>query len=162
MKNGRGLDPQAMAQLFVQSPTAFTPSDIPRLGGSFVMNLPDEQLGKPVTIDLMKPMPMKHVGTGMLMVKRDVFEKFMKVYPDRWYEPKHDPDARPGRTFDFFKCGVNPETREYDSEDYWFIHDCKAMGYQALLCPWIKTTHLGSTTFYGDVPSALACAGSIF
>jgi hypothetical protein len=96
------------------------------------------------------------------MVKREVFLKFMKAYPDRWYEARNDASSNPGRIHDFFKVGVNSETRDYDSEDYWFIHDCIALGYQALLCPWVKTTHMGTNTFYGDMPAAMACSGTIF
>jgi hypothetical protein len=150
----------ALAYQFMQSGRQFSSEDLPRIGGDFVLNFPKME-SNTKTIDLATPEPMKHVGTGLLLVKRGVFEKFMKVYPNRWYEPRADANALPGRIHDFFKVGVNEETREYDSEDYWFIHDCLAMGFQALLCPWVKTTHMGTTTFYGDMPAALACAGSI-
>ena len=150
--------PEELATAFCNSPGALNPDDIPRIGGDFVLNL----LNQNATIKLDTPEPMKHVGTGLLMVKREVFMKFMKAYPDRWYESKSDPNSNPGRIHDFFKCGINHDTREYDSEDYWFIHDCIAMGYQALLCPWVKTTHMGTFSFVGDMAAALACSGTIF
>jgi hypothetical protein len=155
-----GHNPAALIQQFIESGRAFSPADLPRIGGDFVLNFPAFDGEK--TIELDKPEPMKHVGTGLLMIKREVFVKFMKTYSDRWYESRTDANSLPGRIHDFFKVGVNPETREYDSEDYWFIHDCIAMGYKALLCPWIKTTHMGTNTFVGDMPAALACAGTIF
>lgn len=154
-----GNDIPALAELFKGSDRAFNPVDLPKIAGDFVLNfLPFENK----TLYLDKPEPMKHVGTGLLMVKREVFLKFINSYPDRWYEARHDAVSNPGRIHDFFKVGINPETREYDSEDYWFIHDCIALGYKALLVPWIKTTHMGTNTFMGDMPAALACAGTIF
>lgn len=154
-----GFEPAALADRFRSSDRAFNPIDLPRIGGDFVFNVPADWDGN---INVGEPEIMRHVGTGLLMVKREVFLKFMKAYPDRWYQSRHDPASNPGRIHDFFKVGVNPETREYDSEDYWFVHDCIALGYQALLCPWIKTTHMGTNTFVGDMPAALACAGTIF
>ncbi len=155
-----GFDPAGLAHQFKTSGQAFTAEDLPRIGGDFVLNFPSFEGEK--TIQLDQPEPMKHVGTGILMVKREVFLKFMKVYPDRWYEARHDPASNPGRIHDFFKVGINPETHEYDSEDYWFCFSSIAMGYKVLLCPWIKSTHMGTNTFIGDMPAALACAGTIF
>lgn len=155
---GPGQTPEQLAEQFRDSQSAFHPADMPRIGGDFVLNL----LHQNVTIRLDSPLPMKHVGTGLLMVKREVFLKFMKVYSSRWYESKADPLSNPGRIHDFFKVGINEETREYDSEDYWFIHDCIALGYEALLCPWVKTTHMGTYSFVGDMAAALSCSGTIF
>lgn len=153
-----GTEPDALASMFKQSGKAFSGQDLPRIGGDFVLNL----LNQNATIRLDTPEPMKHLGTGLLMVKREVFLKFMKTYPDRWYESRADANSNPGRIHDFFKCGINQETREYDSEDYWFIANCIAMGYEALLCPWVKTTHMGTFSFVGDMAAALACSGTIF
>lgn len=156
-----GTDPAALAEQFKASDRAYNPADLPRIAGDFVLNFfPFEHK----VIEVLPPAAesVKHVGTGLLMIKKEVFVKFMKSYPDRWYEARHDAASLPGRIHDFFKVGVNPETREYDSEDYWFIHDCLALGYKALLLPWVKTTHMGTYTFVGDMPAALANAGSIF
>jgi hypothetical protein len=154
-----GQDVGVLTQQFLTSGQAYNPVDLPKIGGDFVANFPNDWNGM---INLGVPEPMKHVGTGLLMIKREVFLKFMKAYPDRWYESRHDKASNPGRIHDFFKAGVNPETREYDSEDYWFIHDCIQLGYKALLAGWIRTTHFGSTMFYGDMPAALATSGTIF
>ena len=155
-----GFDSVALAQQFKDSQAAFPSDVIARIGGDFVLNYPLGEAQKTIVFDT--PEPMRHVGTGLLMIKREVFLKFMKVYPDRWYEARADAASNPGRIHDFFKVGVNPETREYDSEDYWFCHDCIAMGYQVLIAPWVRTTHMGTNTFYGDMPAALASAGTIF
>lgn len=155
-----GHDPAAMLEMFQHSGRQFNPADLPRIGGDFVLNFAPFEGEKTITLN--EPEPMKHVGTGMLMIKRQVFLKFRQAYPNRWYEAKSDAASNPGPIHDFFKVGVNLETREYDSEDYWFCHDCIALGYQVLLLPSVVTTHMGTNTFIGDMAAALACAGTIF
>jgi len=137
----------------------YSAEELKRIGGSFVVNyLP----GKTAIADLAKPEQVRHLGTGILMVKREVFLKFKEVYSDRWYEPRCDPNSLPGPIWDFFKCGINPETREYDSEDYWFIHDCCAMGYKAYLMPFMRTTHMGTYEYIGDMPASAVLAGDVY
>jgi hypothetical protein len=128
-----------------------------KTGGNFVSNyLPGQE-----SIDLTKLQEVKQLGTGLLMIKREVFVRFKEVYPDRWYESRADPMALPGPMHDFFKCGINPETREYDSEDYWFCHDARAMGFKIWLCPWMKTTHMGTYEYVGDMVASAALAGDL-
>lgn len=157
---GNGQPPERMLDLWKKSGRAFDPAELPRIGGDFVFNFLPFEGEKTITVN--EPLEMKHVGTGLLMVKREVFLNFKKAYPDRWYESKADPASNPGQVHDFFKCGVNIESREYDSEDFWFVHDCIAMGYKVLLCPWVRTTHMGTNMFIGDMPAALAATGEIF
>lgn len=158
----QGMEPEQIAMEFTRSAMAFAEQDLPRIGGDFVLNLLLGQKDVHIDTEPGKTFEVRHLGTGFLLVKREVFEKFMKAYPDRWYKASNDPASNVGRIHDFFKCGVNPETREYDSEDYWFIHDCIAMGYKALICPWVKTTHMGTYSFVGDMPAALATSGLLF
>lgn len=157
-KNGASVD--SLLKLFKESGRQINIDDFPKVAGNFVLNFPPKE-GQ-ITFQLDKPEPMKHVGTGLLMVKREVFLKFKKAYPDRWYESRGDEAVLPGKVHDFFRVGINPETREYDSEDYWFIHDCIAIGYQALLLFHVRTTHMGTYTYESDVPAAVALSGTIF
>lgn len=156
-----GADTNALMKMFKESGRAINPEDLPKVAGNFVLNFPPmAEAEKQIQLDT--PEPMKHVGTGLLMVKREVFLKFKKAYPDRWYESRGDEAVLPGKVHDFFRVGINPETREYDSEDYWFIHDCIAIGYKALLLFHVRTTHMGTHTYISDVPAAVALAGTIF
>lgn len=170
MTHPNGSDPDTLAHLFRQSPAAIDSnnkidlnglpySEFSKIGGDFVLNFPAFEGEK--VLEINKPEMMKHLGTGLLMIKRDVFKAFKQAYPDRWYEPKSDPNSNPGQIHDFFKVGVNPESREYDSEDFWFVHDCKAIGYKVWMLPWVKTTHMGTNTFVGDMPAALVYSGEI-
>lgn len=163
MHGMNGHDPAALLEQYKRSGAAIPPEEFPKIGGDFVFNFLPFEGEKTLELDPMaQPEEMKHMGTGLLMVKRTVFEKFKKCYPDRWYEARSDPTANPGPIHDFFKVGVNPESREYDSEDYWFCASSIAIGYKVLMLPWVRTTHMGSNTFVGDMPAALRYAGEIF
>jgi hypothetical protein len=154
-----GSTPEELVTLFQQSGQMIDPAVFPNIGGDYVLNfLPYE--GKKM-IQLDQPEPMKHLGTGMLMIKREVFINFKKAYPDRWYESRGDPGANPGPIHDFFRVGVNTETREYDSEDYWFCTNCAALGYKIWMMPWVRTTHMGTYTYVGDMPTTLRLTGEV-
>jgi hypothetical protein len=155
-----GTDPAGLLDQFKKSGAAIRPEDFPKIAGDFVFNFPP--FDGNINIQLDKPEIMKHMGTGLLMIKREVFLKFKKSYPDRWYEARTDPASNPGPIHDFFKVGVNPETREYDSEDYWFCKNCTDIGFKVWMCPWVKTTHMGTFVYHGDLPAALEFSGEIF
>ena len=127
----------------------YSPDEMSKMAGSFVVN---PAAGSAWEFSLGEPLEVKDLGTGLLMIKRQTFDKFVEAYPDRWYEPRSDLSCLPGPIYDFFRTGVNAETREYESEDYGFCTDCRAIGLKVWLCPWIKTTHIGSYTFVGDIP----------
>jgi hypothetical protein len=105
---------------------------------------------------------VQHIGTGIMMIRQNVFEKFVEAYPDRWYDSgKADEYDMPGAIHDFFKSAVNPETRQYDSEDYWFCQDCKALGFKIWICPWMCTTHMGTYSYVADLRASQALTGEI-
>lgn len=155
-----GIDPATFLEEFKKSGAAIRPEDFPRIGGDFVLNFPPFDGEKTIKLDT--PEVMKHMGTGLLMVKREVFVRFKRAYPDRWYEARADASSNPGPIHDFFKVGINQESREYDSEDYWFCHDTIALGFKVWMCPWVKTTHMGTFIYHGDMPAALEFSGEIF
>jgi hypothetical protein len=136
----------------------FTADELARIGGDFVFNF--EKFDGIRQIDMGEMQEMRNMGTGMLMIKREVFLKFKEEYPDRWFEPRSDPSFLPGPIHDFFRVGINPDTREYDSEDYWFCMDCKAIGFKIWMCPWVRTTHMGAHVYQGDLPATVV-AGEI-
>ena len=145
--------------MFHRNHRDYTADEISRAAGHPVFNPePFEGLKEFV---LTEPQEMRHVGTGLLMIRRNVFEKFMEVYSDRWYESRGSDDSDlPGQVFDFFRIGIDPETRQYDSEDYCFCQDCKALGFKVWICPWMCTTHMGSYTFTADLITATRLTGT--
>ena len=135
----------------------YTPEQLSRIAGDFVFNF--EKFEGQRELKMNELQEMRNMGTGLLMIKREVFEQFREFYPDRWYDGKSDASALPGPIHDYFKVGINPETHEYDSEDYWFCVDSKAMGRKVYMAPWVKTSHMGTYKFIGDM-SAVAMSGA--
>jgi len=56
---------------------------------------------------------------------------------------------------------VNPETHEYESEDYWFCIDAKAIGFKVWMAPCMRTSHMGTYKFIADMPAVAALAGDL-
>jgi hypothetical protein len=121
--------------------------ELANLGGQYVFHL----LNPANQLVINQPIEVSVIGTGLMMIRRNVFEDFKEQYPDRWYESKNDPAALPGPTWNFFRVGIDQETREYDSEDYCFCKDCRKIGFKVWMCPWMRTSHQGTYTFLGDI-----------
>ncbi len=149
-----------LQRMFQKNHKSYSAEDISRAAGAFVFNAEPFQGQR--QMNLGEPQEMRHVGTGLLMVRRNVFEKYEEEYPDRWYETGNaDPQDLAGPIHEFFRSGVNTETRQYESEDYIFCNDCKAMGFKVWLCPWMTTTHMGTYTFVADMPASAKLTGEI-
>lgn len=137
----------------------YRPDELAGVAGDFVFN--HEPFAGKREIKLSEPQEMRNVGTGLMLVRRNVFEKFREAYPDRWYTNKGDPQALPGQIHDFFRVGVDQKTRTYDSEDYCFCQDAQAIGFKTWLMPWVKTTHMGSFKYVGDMERVAALVGEL-
>jgi hypothetical protein len=113
------------------------------------------------TDDLIEVM---EIGTGFMMIKREVFEHFAKEYPHLRYKPDH-----PGSTnFDgtryihaFFDTVIDPDTHRYLSEDYFFCQYARAIGKSVWYCPWMLTTHVGTYGFKGNLPAIANLVGTL-
>jgi len=137
----------------------FSQDEVTKLLGDFVINW--EPFAGLKEFKLSEPIKVKNLGTGLLMIKREVYDRYREKYADRWYESPEDPAALPGPIHDYFRCGITKETRKYDSEDYCFCNDCIDIGFDVWLIPWMKTTHMGTYQFVGDLPAVAAMAGQM-
>jgi hypothetical protein len=138
---------------------AFTPDEMSRISADFVFNYEPFVGRREIKLDELQE--MRCMGTGLMMIRRNVFAKFREAYPDRWYESRSDPNALPGPIHDFFRVGVNPDTHEYDSEDYFFCTDAKAIGFKVWMIPWMRTSHMGTYKFIADMPAVAALSGDL-
>jgi len=108
--------------------------------------------GTALSFDTTKPVQIPQLGTGCLLIKRHVLLK-MAEEEDRRYNLMEGEKNYGARTwaYDFFRIGVNPETRFYDSEDYRFCLDARRLGFETWLLPWAVTAHVGSMSFMMDI-----------
>jgi hypothetical protein len=50
-----------------------------------------------------------------------------------------------------FQAEVDPVSKRYLSEDYWFCQKSWEIGVKTWLCPWMKLQHMGSYVFGGSL-----------
>jgi hypothetical protein len=158
----------------VQKNPDINPADLEKLVGDYVFNA----VQGTSQFNVGEPIEVLELGTGYMMVKREVFEKYKAQYPEYSYKPDHVGQ----QNFDgsryihaFFDCiidrkrsitveGVEKEvggSDRYLSEDYHFCQLWRNMGGQIWLCPWMKTHHIGSYAFTGDLPAIAGILGKL-
>jgi hypothetical protein len=107
---------------------------------------------------------LKYIPTGFMMIKRDVFTKLIKKYP----EAKLTQDANRDATLDpflynFFDCAVDPDTKCYLSEDFAFCkryRDLDPDNNEVYADVSIRLNHTGTHTFKGHYGLSLLPKGT--
>ena len=142
------------------------PGDLEKVAGDFVFN-PAPGTDK---FSVAEPIEVLEIGTGFMMVKREVFDKFKDAYPQLRYKPDHVGQAN----FDgsryihaYFDTVIDSKENggfgsdRYLSEDYMFCQWWRRLGGQIWLCPWMRTHHVGTYAFTGDMPAVANFVGSL-
>ena len=139
------------AHLGLVGPTD-SPLKLEDYSGDYVFNL----VPGTTEMRLDAPVPVLEIGTGFMMVRRDVFAKFKEAYPELAFRPDHNRSAN----FDgsrmihaYFDTVICPETQRYLSEDYMFCQWARKIGIEIFICPWMKLKHIGTYIFGGNVES---------
>lgn len=92
-----------------------------------------------------------NLGTGFMMIKREVIESIIRKNPELHYQdaigldPKFDPYK-----YALFDTLIDPVTKEYLSEDYYFCKLWRDMGGKIWADLTIKLDHSGYYKFAGD------------
>lgn len=138
----------------------FNPGELEGVTGDYVFNPVPGTKDFKVT----EPLEVMEIGTGFMLVKRGVFDLFRAEYPHLNYKPDHVGQAN----FDgsryihaYFDTVIDPDSHRYLSEDYMFCQYWRAIGGKIWLCPWMKTVHLGTYGFAGDLPKIAQLSGQI-
>jgi hypothetical protein len=87
-----------------------------------------------------------------MLIRRNVIEKLVAAYPERNYAVDHVYTGQEGqRQFHaLFECMIDPETKEYLSEDFGFCRIWRALGGRIWLDVEGGLTHTGPHDFVGD------------
>jgi hypothetical protein len=143
------------------------PRELEALVGEYVFNVVKGTKQFTVT----DPLEVMEIGTGFMMVKREVFEKMEKEYPMIRYKPDHVGQANFDGTryihayfdtvIDTKESIVGGGSDRYLSEDYMFCQMWRKMGGQIYLCPWMKTQHIGTYAFTGNMPAVAQFTGKL-
>lgn len=100
-----------------------------------------------------EPVQFPQLGTGILLIKREVLLKFTEDSERKYILMEGEKAFYPNRdyAYDFFQIGINKESRHYDSEDFRFCLDAREMGFETWLLPWAVTTHTGPMEYVMDI-----------
>lgn len=118
-------------------------------------------VGDTLTFNINEPVEVESIATGLMLVKREVFEKMAKELPDikiisggsETMDPKTmtritDPHREAHAYFD---VSIDPVSRAYTSEDFTFCKRWRELGGQIWLAPWTRTVHVGTYEYVCDL-----------
>ena len=143
------------------------PKELEQLVGEYVFNV----VKGTQQFQVSDPLEVMEIGTGHMMIKRGVFDKMAKEYPNIRYKPDHIGQAHfDGSRYihayfdtviDHKDSVVGGGSERYLSEDYMFCQMWRKMGGQIYLCPWMKTQHIGTYAFTGNMPAVAQYTGRL-
>jgi hypothetical protein len=119
--------------------------DLSAFAADYVVNLsPGEHncIGGCVAVD--------ELGTGFMLIARDVLERYIAAYPEIQYLSDSDED-RDEPVHAVFDCYIDPASKRYLSEDYAFCRRAMALGIQPMAYLPAKLAHVGRHVFKGDL-----------
>jgi hypothetical protein len=143
------------------------PRELENLVGEYVFNVVKGTTQFSVT----DPLEVMEIGTGYMMIKRHVFDQMKDAYPNIHYKPDHVGQAN----FDgsryihaFFDTVIDYKdsitgggSDRYLSEDYMFCQMWRKIGGKVWLCPWMRTQHVGTYAFTGNMPAVANFTGRL-
>ena len=135
------------------------PGKLEAFVGDYVFN----PKGGQTTIPLNQPVEVLEIGTGFMMMRRKTFDVFREKFSQYSYKPDHVRTEH----FDgsreimmYFQADIDPVSKRYLSEDYWFCQKLQESGLKTWLCPWMKLQHVGTMVFGGSLVDLAALGAS--
>jgi hypothetical protein len=120
--------------------------------GLFAINFLDEEQ----TFKSNEPFKVKDVGTGMMFIRRNVFEKMKEVCDTYKFNTIGDSVPFGEEIVEYFKTMITPEPEKVLlSEDYAFCHVWRELGGDVWAAPWVRISHAGEHNFTGMLLATL-------
>jgi hypothetical protein len=93
-----------------------------------------------------------YCGTGFVMIKRQVIERLILAHPESMYVSDHvyAPSEAKRNYHALFECMIDPQTKEYLSEDFGFCRLWRALGGKIWLDVEGPLVHTGTYDFAGN------------
>jgi hypothetical protein len=136
------------------------PKELENLVGDYVFNV----VKGTDKFQVSEPLEVMEIGTGYMLIKREVFARWSAAYPQKKYRPDHVGQ----KNFDgtryihaYFDTVIDPQSERYLSEDYMFCQWFRAIGGKIWLCPWIQTQHVGTFAFTGNMAKIAELTGRL-
>lgn len=96
-----------------------------------------------------EPLEVKHIGTGLMYVSAEVFEK-LKPICKTYTNGELNNEKIEEEIVEFFTTFIEEETNGLLSEDYAFCAKWKSLGGSIWAAPWVQVVHSGTYTFRGS------------
>jgi hypothetical protein len=135
------------------------PSVLEKFVGDYVFN-PKSGQG---SIQISEPCEVLEIGTGFMMVTKKAMIKFAEEYKQYMYKPDHvRTEAFDGsrEIMQYFQAEIDPKSKRYLSEDYWFCQKAQEIGLKTWFCPWMKMQHVGTYIFGGSLADLASIGAS--
>lgn len=144
-----------------------TPQELEKVAGDFVFNpVPGTE-----KFSIGEPIPVLEIGTGYMLIKREVFGQLKDKFPGIEYKPDHVGQenfdgsrmihAYFDTVIDTVDSYIGGGSMRYLSEDYMFCQMWRKIGGEIWLCPWMKTHHIGTYAFTGDMAAVANYVGTL-
>jgi hypothetical protein len=106
-------------------------------------------------LSLTEPSPILESGTGFLFTRRKVYTQIAAAHPELVYKRVLEEQNTWGRdtAVAYFLDGIDPESRQFLSEDWWFCRQWIRLGGTIHGCMWIQTGHIGTYIYPMNMPA---------
>jgi hypothetical protein len=135
------------------------PNNLEKFVGDYVFN-PKNGSG---SIPIGEPVEVLEIGTGFMMIRKKTLIEFTNKFPQHSYRPDHVRTEHfdgSREIMQFFQAEIDPKSKRYLSEDYWFCQKIQELGMQTWFCPWMKLQHVGTYIFGGSLADLAAVGAS--
>ncbi len=122
--------------------------NLAQYSGIFALNL----LPGETKINLGEPVEVTEVATGLMAIKRSVFEKMEPHCPKYALNNENAKFEMDKMVTEFFATSITPEGILL-SEDYHFCRKWRELGGQVYAAPWVAVDHAGEYIFSGRFAS---------
>lgn len=96
-----------------------------------------------------KPVEVLSVGTGLMLIQRQVFDTLLPDTPVSLLGSRlMGTIEATDKVHQFFETAIDSKTGEFLSEDYAFCQRWRAKGGKVFAAPWVKTMHIGMHHFH--------------
>jgi len=112
--------------------------------GNFVVNMKYTS----TTFKMNEPFEINNGGTGMMLIKKNVFEKLKETTPSYINDQMENNFSLQERIHAYFDCSID-EFNHYLSEDYHFCKLWQKIGGTIWAAPWVSLCHNGTYRFEG-------------
>jgi hypothetical protein len=114
-------------------------------------------------VRLDQPLELNRIGTGLMLIRRDVIETLVERHPELRYTADAL-DRESGLAGEhitaLFMPLIDPATGHLLSDDYAFCHRVRAAGFRIFAAPWMRTTHTGPARFAGTLSDLAALSAA--